>query len=94
MNFAKNIIDTDRYYLESNDLIETLKMVKHLSQPSYADLRRYLPDESIDEIAQQLQILGRMGAIETVAFAEVKITHYGEILIGLIEGEIVVEKAP
>lgn len=94
MNFAKNILDTDIYYLDTYGLTRTLKMVKSLNQPSYADLRKYLELDSIDELVEKLRRLSDMGAVAIVNFAEVKITHYGEILIGITEGKIRFEEAP
>jgi hypothetical protein len=94
MNFAENILDTDIYYLHTYGLLRTLKMVKTLNQPSYADLRKYLELDSIDDLVEKLRRLSDMGAVAPVNFAEVRITHYGEILIGIAEGKIIFEGAP
>lgn len=94
MNFAKNLLDTDLYYLNQYELMKVLKMVKSLNQPSYADLRKYLNLESIDELIPKLRRLGDMGAVESVNLTEIRITHYGEILIGVVEGGIRFEEAP
>jgi len=88
MNLTLNMIESDLYYLENKNLIKTLRMVKRLMGPSYADIKQYCEFKTMDEVVDRLNYLYGMYAIKTVGIAEVKITHYGLLLLAIVDNEI------
>lgn len=91
-NIPKNILDTDLFYMERKGLTPVLRLVKDLDQPSFAKLCERCDLDPSDTVAR-LKYLGQMGAIASAgSVTELRITNYGEILLGIVGGLLRIEE--
>lgn len=88
INHAKNILDADMYYLESN-LVSILERANGVGSVSCIDIARYTTTP-VEDVVNGLGYLREMGAVEQTGVGSVKITHYGEILLALHNGALCV----
>lgn len=83
-------VNHDAHMVKSHDLTPILELLSRtLGGMSYAEIKKYMNVELMDDLVEQVRYLSKIEAIETRgAFSDIHITKYGVIILAMINEKI------